>query len=88
VNVSAAHVFWDAECANVLFLLFLGVWALAGVVIRLAMRMGYHRDPMAYPELSALQGEMRRRIWTAMINLDALMSVSLLSVISDISSTN
>jgi hypothetical protein len=80
--MSPLRILFGPECANVLFLLFLGVWALAGVVIRLAMRMGYHRDPMAYPELSALQGEMRRRIWTAMINLDALMSVSLPQPIS------
>lgn len=29
-----------------------GVWVLAGVAIRLAMRMGYHRDPASYRQLS------------------------------------
>jgi hypothetical protein len=40
----------------------LGVWFLTGVGIRLALHMGYHRDPAGYSQFSAFQGEMRRRI--------------------------
>jgi hypothetical protein len=52
----------------------LGVWLMGGVIIRLAMRMGYHRDPDAYPRISVHQGEIRRRIWTLIVQLDALTS--------------
>lgn len=51
-----------------------GVWVLMGVAIRLALRMGYHRDPSHYPQLSAFQGEMRRRVWALTLQLDALTS--------------
>lgn len=52
----------------------LGVWVMGGVALRIAMRMGYHRDPSGYPEFSVYQGEMRRRIWAVMVQLDALTS--------------
>jgi hypothetical protein len=52
----------------------LGVWLMGGVIIRLAMRMGYHRDPDAYPRISVHQGEIRRRIWILIVQLDALTS--------------
>ncbi|KAF4445582.1 transcription factor, partial [Fusarium albosuccineum] len=41
----------------------LGLWVMGGVAIRVAMRMGYHRDPDNHPRITPLQGEMRRRIW-------------------------
>jgi hypothetical protein len=52
----------------------LGVWLMGGVIIRLALRMGYHRDPDAYPLITIHQGEIRRRIWALIIQLDALTS--------------
>jgi hypothetical protein len=52
----------------------LGVWLMGGVIIRLALRMGYHRDPDAYPRISVHQGEVRRRIWALIAQLDALTS--------------
>ncbi|KAM0239571.1 hypothetical protein ACHAP5_008217 [Fusarium lateritium] len=39
----------------------LSVWILTGILIRLAMRMGYHRDADNYPRISPFHGEMRRR---------------------------
>lgn len=36
---------------------------LIGIVIRLAMRMGMHRDSSAYHSVTPFQGEMRRRVW-------------------------
>lgn len=50
------------------------VWVLIGMIARLAMRMGYHRDPKYFPNLSAFQGEMRRRIWTFVRSADLLFS--------------
>jgi len=51
-----------------------GVSYLFGTLIRLAMRMGYHRDPSHYPSISAFDGEMRRRLWALMCQLDILIS--------------
>ncbi|KAL7905077.1 fungal-specific transcription factor domain-containing protein [Trichoderma velutinum] len=55
----------------------LGVWILAGIATRLAMRMGYHRDPSHYSQLSVFQGEMRRRCWAGILQMDALFSCQL-----------
>lgn len=50
------------------------VWVLIGVVARLAMRMGYHRDSKMFPNISVFQGEMRRRIWATIRQGDLLFS--------------
>ncbi|EXL42175.1 hypothetical protein FOCG_15525 [Fusarium oxysporum f. sp. radicis-lycopersici 26381] len=55
----------------------LGVWILTGIAIRLAMRMGYHRDPDNYPRISPFHGEMRRRVWGVLQQLDILTSCQL-----------
>ncbi|EEU45211.1 uncharacterized protein NECHADRAFT_40978 [Fusarium vanettenii 77-13-4] len=55
----------------------LGVWILGGVAIRLAMRMGYHRDPDKHPRITPFQGEMRRRTWALVLQLDILTSCQL-----------
>ncbi|KAE8339058.1 hypothetical protein BDV24DRAFT_136550 [Aspergillus arachidicola] len=47
---------------------------LLGITIRLAMRTGYHRDPRHFPSISAYEGEMRRRVWATMRQLDSLIS--------------
>ena len=54
-----------------------GVWVLVGMIVRLAMRMGFHRDPKYYPNLSPFQGEMRRRVWTFIRQSDLLFSFQL-----------
>ncbi|RSL73543.1 hypothetical protein CEP53_000670 [Fusarium sp. AF-6] len=55
----------------------LGVWILAGIAIRLAMRMGYHRDPDKHSRITPFQGEMRRRAWALILQLDILTSCQL-----------
>ncbi|GAM42118.1 hypothetical protein TCE0_043r15797 [Talaromyces pinophilus] len=53
-------------------------WFLMGTIIRLAMRMGYHRDPKTQTDssnkMTPFEGEMRRRRWHAILQLDTLMS--------------
>ena len=50
------------------------VWVALGLTIRLALKMGYHRDPSHFPKISFMQGEMRRRIWHLLTQLDVLIS--------------
>ena len=50
------------------------VWVLAGMIARLAMRMGYHRDSKLFPNITPFQGEMRRRVWTFVRYSDILFS--------------
>ncbi|KAH8176518.1 fungal specific transcription factor domain-containing protein [Sarocladium implicatum] len=53
------------------------VWFAAGVIIRLALRMGYHRDPSTQRSLAHLSEydcEMRRRLWIIIYQLDSLIS--------------
>ena len=51
-----------------------GVWVLVGMIVRLAMRMGYHRDPKNYKDITPFQGELRRRVWTFVRQSDLLFS--------------
>ncbi|KAI9857306.1 MAG: hypothetical protein M1824_004856 [Vezdaea acicularis] len=55
----------------------LGVWVIVGVMIRLALRMGYHRDPGNYKTISPFYGEMRRRCWMFIQQADILLSFQL-----------
>ncbi|GAB7346633.1 hypothetical protein MBLNU459_g1770t1 [Dothideomycetes sp. NU459] len=52
---------------------FFDVWLLMGVVLRLALRMGYHRDGDHY-NLSPYSAEMRRRAWACLYMADVLIS--------------
>ncbi|TKA22818.1 hypothetical protein B0A50_07717 [Salinomyces thailandicus] len=56
---------------------FLNVWLSIGLMIRLALRMGYHRDAKHYPNITPFQGEMRRRTWAILTMIDVLVSFQL-----------
>ena len=51
-----------------------GILISTGIIVRLAMRMGLHRDPGPYPGITVFQGEMRRRVWAAVRSMDLLFS--------------
>ncbi|KAE8829100.1 hypothetical protein PTNB73_05771 [Pyrenophora teres f. teres] len=51
-----------------------GILISTGIIVRLAMRMGLHRDPGPYTDMSVFQGEMRRRVWAAVRSIDLLFS--------------
>jgi hypothetical protein len=55
----------------------MGLGVLASVVVRLAMRMGMHRDPEKYEQITPFEGEMRRRVWASVLQLDAFASTLL-----------
>jgi hypothetical protein len=52
----------------------ISIWVLSGVIARLAMRMGYHRDSKMFPNITPFQGEMRRRVWAFVRQADLLFS--------------
>lgn len=62
-----------------------GLWVLCGVAIRLGYRLGYHRDPKHYSQISMFEGEIRRRIWAHLVQFDVLSSyqVGLPTLIQD-----
>lgn len=47
-----------------------GAWLVFGLIIRAAMRLGFHRDASHYSEISVFRGEMQRRLWASIIHLD------------------
>ncbi|RDL35368.1 uncharacterized protein BP5553_07299 [Venustampulla echinocandica] len=47
-----------------------GPWILMGMILRIAMRMGYHRDPSHDPRISPFQAEMQRRLWAVLVQVD------------------
>ena len=51
-----------------------GVLLMTSLCVRLAMRMGYHRDPAPHPAISPFEGEIRRRVWTFVRQCDLLIS--------------
>jgi hypothetical protein len=48
-----------------------------GIAIRLAMRMGIHRNSNTHPGLTPFQGEMRRRLWSTLLISDTMHSLQL-----------
>ena len=64
---------------------YIGNWILIGVVIRIAMRMGLHRDPSHWPNIRPLQAELRRRVWITLYQMDFFTStqVGLPRIIKD-----
>ena len=50
------------------------VGLLLALEVKLAMRMGYHRDPSHFGNISAFDGEMRRRVWGVVLLGDVLIS--------------
>ncbi|KAK7989113.1 hypothetical protein PG989_009428 [Apiospora arundinis] len=52
-------------------------WLILSVTVNIAMRQGYHRDPRHFPQLSPYQGEMRRRVWATLYQVDLSISVQM-----------
>lgn len=53
------------------------LWLMIGVMIRVALRMGYHRDARHFDNIAPFYGEMRRRIWHVLYQMDVLVSFAL-----------
>ncbi|KAI1138774.1 fungal-specific transcription factor domain-containing protein [Hypoxylon sp. FL0543] len=52
-------------------------YLLSGVLIRLMLKMGLHRDPSNLPNITPYDGEMRRRMWNQAVQVDLLVAFSL-----------
>ncbi len=52
-------------------------WLVMGIILRLAFRMGYHRDPSHFSSLTELQKEVRRRVWAFLHAMDIMLSLQL-----------
>ncbi|KAI9762568.1 MAG: hypothetical protein M4579_000371 [Chaenotheca gracillima] len=46
---------------------------LLGIITQLAMRLGLHRDPIHFQHITVFHGEMRRRLWAVIAQLDVLV---------------
>lgn len=52
----------------------IGVWLALGILVQLALSLGYHRDPLKFPKISLFAGEMRRRVWALVVQTDLRLS--------------
>ncbi|KAF5578773.1 hypothetical protein FPCIR_11425 [Fusarium pseudocircinatum] len=51
-----------------------GLWLVQGIIVQLALSQGYHRDPSNFPSITPFSGEMRRRVWAVIVQLDLRLS--------------
>ncbi|KAF4633363.1 hypothetical protein G7Y89_g4754 [Cudoniella acicularis] len=51
-----------------------GAYVVLGIIVRVAMRLGYHRDASRYANISLFDGEMRRRAWSMIFQIDIFTS--------------
>ncbi|KAK4140591.1 uncharacterized protein C8A04DRAFT_14798 [Dichotomopilus funicola] len=54
-----------------------GPWLPLGIMVPLAVSGGYHRDPDGFPGISVFAGEMRRRVWAAVVQMDLRLSIQM-----------
>ena len=52
----------------------IGLWLVLGMVVQLALSLGYHRDAQNFSKLSPFAGEMRRRVWAVIVQMDLRLS--------------
>lgn len=54
-----------------------GISVLVANIVQIALHMGYHRDAKHFPSISPFAGEMRRRVWAMILQLDFSVSTQL-----------
>ncbi|KAI0468959.1 hypothetical protein F4859DRAFT_524113 [Xylaria cf. heliscus] len=50
------------------------LWLIEGMLVQLALSLGYHRDAKNFPSISPFAGEMRRRVWATVVQIDLRLS--------------
>ena len=71
-SVESLLLFVQADCLTGLSMSS-DLGPIFGLLIRLATKMGYHRDPDIF-QVSAFEGEMRRRTWSLCMQMDLMIS--------------
>lgn len=51
--------------------------AILSMVVRMAYELGYHRDPDSFGSFTVFDGEMRRRVWASLRQMDQMLSFKL-----------
>ncbi|TVY29152.1 Fusarisetin A cluster transcription factor [Lachnellula hyalina] len=51
--------------------------SILSMVVRMAYEMGYHRDPDKFGSFTVFEGEMRRRCWASLRQMDVMISFQL-----------
>lgn len=54
-----------------------GISVLIANLVQIALHMGYHRDAKHFTSISPFEGEMRRRVWAMIVQLDFSISTQL-----------
>lgn len=54
-----------------------GTHILLGLILNIALRMGYHRDPKNFPVLTPFEGEMRRRTWSTLYQANLIFAAQM-----------
>ncbi|ORY04551.1 hypothetical protein BCR34DRAFT_55292 [Clohesyomyces aquaticus] len=52
------------------------IWSATGTLVRNAMAMGLHMDPSKIAKVTPFQAEMRRRLWTTIMEMDIQASMN------------
>ncbi|KAG0154908.1 hypothetical protein PDIDSM_480 [Penicillium digitatum] len=52
----------------------IGLWLVQGMLVQLALSLGYHPDPQNFSSISPFAGEMRRRVWAVIVQMDLRLS--------------
>lgn len=50
------------------------VWISVGSLVRMAITMGFHREPRLFPKMTVLHAELRRRLWATVVELAVMSS--------------
>ncbi|KAI1116810.1 fungal-specific transcription factor domain-containing protein [Nemania sp. NC0429] len=53
------------------------VWIILSIIVQIAIHTGYHRDPKHFKSMSPYTGEMRRRVWATISELDIGISAQM-----------
>ncbi|KAI0447629.1 fungal-specific transcription factor domain protein [Xylaria telfairii] len=70
-------LYFLVECFHIKDTPEIGIWVLVGNIVQIAIHMGYHRDAKHFPNITPFAGEIRRRVWAMIVQLDMSISTQL-----------
>jgi hypothetical protein len=72
-TVEACLLYFGSEYTRSLDTQF-SMWILVGMIVRVALRSGYHRDPSHFANITPFKAELRRRTWLVILSIDLVSS--------------